>query len=377
MANKRKMIDGVETSKFSREELEEFAYKLKEANDREREERNYFQTERDKFRTYWEITRSELETTKAALQNRDRQLEEADEKNAEELRFYRQKVKHLQYEHQNSLNDSQAETLIAFKKVQDQFTTQEKELLQDKRKLRGMLKEQELSGLDQIKAIKLQGSEEIGKARVQFEARAKELEIRYEKKFSDLIQHLTSKYEMEISEVEERKNGHISELIKHHEKSFNEMRNYYNDITLNNLTLISTLKDEMEKLRKINDRMTKQVSDLTAELKRLKIPLSKADETINDLKRQLVNYERDKITLSNTKVVLAQKDKECKDLRWSYDALELRFETLQKERDELHNRFVNAVLEVQQKTSKILHTYKKLMFRCIQIANYPIRSGFQ
>ncbi|CAH1106674.1 unnamed protein product [Psylliodes chrysocephalus] len=113
MANKRKMIDGVETSKFSREELEEFAYKLKAANDREREERNYFQTERDKFRTYWEITRSELETTKAALQNRNRQLEEADEKNAEELRFYKQKVKYLQYEHQNSLN----ETLIAFKKV--------------------------------------------------------------------------------------------------------------------------------------------------------------------------------------------------------------------------------------------------------------------
>lgn len=47
---------------------------------------------------------------------------------------------------------------------------------------------------------------------------------------------------MEISEVEERKNSHISDLVKHHEKAFNEMKNYYNDITLNNLALISALK---------------------------------------------------------------------------------------------------------------------------------------
>lgn len=47
---------------------------------------------------------------------------------------------------------------------------------------------------------------------------------------------------MEMFEVEERKNAQITELTKSHEKAFNEMRNYYNDITLNNLALISSLK---------------------------------------------------------------------------------------------------------------------------------------
>lgn len=47
---------------------------------------------------------------------------------------------------------------------------------------------------------------------------------------------------MEVSEVEERKNNHISTLTKNHEKAFTEMKNYYNDITLNNLALISSLK---------------------------------------------------------------------------------------------------------------------------------------
>lgn len=47
---------------------------------------------------------------------------------------------------------------------------------------------------------------------------------------------------MEMSEVEERKNNQINELTQHHERAFNELKNYYNDITLNNLALISSLK---------------------------------------------------------------------------------------------------------------------------------------
>lgn len=47
---------------------------------------------------------------------------------------------------------------------------------------------------------------------------------------------------MEITEVEERKNTQIANLIKNHENAFTEMKNYYNDITLNNLSLIKSMK---------------------------------------------------------------------------------------------------------------------------------------
>ncbi len=46
----------------------------------------------------------------------------------------------------------------------------------------------------------------------------------------------------EIHEVEERKNSQINTLMKNHEKAFSDIKNYYNDITLNNLALINTLK---------------------------------------------------------------------------------------------------------------------------------------
>ncbi|KAJ8927753.1 hypothetical protein NQ314_019757 [Rhamnusium bicolor] len=267
---------------MTREQLEVFCLRIKEENEREREERNFFQMERDKIRTFWEITRSELEEARAKLRNKDRQIEEAAEKNEDELKFYKQKVKHLQYEHQNNLTDCKAEAL--------------------------------------------QQSEELSKARNEFEGRAKELELKYEKKFADLKTQLNTKHDMEIAEVEERKNNQISELTQHHEKAFNEMKNYYNDITLNNLALISSLKDQMEVLRKQNERMTKQVADLTADNKKLTGPLLQAQNDVLEFKRQLQNYEKDKISLANTKAILSQTLKDLQDLQWSYDALELRFE---------------------------------------------------
>lgn len=75
-----------------------------------------------------------------------------------------------------------------------------------------------------------------------FESEAVELEQKYEQKLTSQYESLTLKHRMEITEVEERKNAQIANLIKNHENAFNEMKNYYNDITLNNLSLIKSMK---------------------------------------------------------------------------------------------------------------------------------------
>ncbi|XP_044262326.1 dynein regulatory complex subunit 4 [Tribolium madens] len=346
------IIDGVDTTQMTREQLEVFCHRIKEENEREREERNFFQLERDKLRTFWEITKNELEEAKAKLRNKDRQIEEAAEKNDEELKFYKQKVKHLQYEHQNNLTECKAEALVSLKMSQDDHTEQERELLRDKRDLKAQIREQEVAHQDQIKSLKLQHSEEISNIRNQFELKEKELENKYEKKFADLKQELNIKHTMEMSELEERKNNQITDLTKHHEKVFNEMKNYYNDITLNNLALISSLKDQMEVLRKQNERMSKQVADITAENKRLTEPLKQAQIDVAEYKRQLEHYEKDKLSLANTKAKLSTTKQELDDLRWANDALQLRFEKLEAEKDELSRRFIDAILDVQQKTGQ-------------------------
>jgi membrane protease subunit (stomatin/prohibitin family) len=49
----------------------------------------------------------------------------------------------------------------------------------------------------------------------------------------------------EVHEIEERKDEHINELMRKHEKAFSEIKTYYNDITHNNLELIKNLKEDL------------------------------------------------------------------------------------------------------------------------------------
>lgn len=60
-------VDGVDTTKMNREQLEIYVHKILEEMEREREERNFFQLERDKLRTFWEITRHQLDETRAVV----------------------------------------------------------------------------------------------------------------------------------------------------------------------------------------------------------------------------------------------------------------------------------------------------------------------
>ena len=77
---------------------------------KEAEDRNYMQLERDKINEFWEITKAELEERKAELRNRDRDAEELEEKHQVEIKVYKQKVKHLLYEHQNTITTLKADT---------------------------------------------------------------------------------------------------------------------------------------------------------------------------------------------------------------------------------------------------------------------------
>ena len=84
--------------------------------------------------------------------------------------------------------------------------------------------------------------QEITRLRDAFEREAKEIEQKYEKKMRALRDELDLRRKTEIHEIEERKNSQINTLMKNHEKAFSDIKNYYNDITLNNLALINSLK---------------------------------------------------------------------------------------------------------------------------------------
>eukprot|EP00967_Tisochrysis_lutea_P019171 scaffold21757_cov18-Tisochrysis_lutea.AAC.1 len=96
----------------------------------------------DKINAFWEITKKDLDDKKAELRNKDREMEEMEERHQVEIKVYKQKVKHLLYEHQNNITTLKADGELALKLQQDEFRKREAELARDKRDLKMKLKEQ-------------------------------------------------------------------------------------------------------------------------------------------------------------------------------------------------------------------------------------------
>ena len=71
----------------------------------------------------------------------------------------------------------------------------------------------------------------------------------YEQKLENLREELQLRMKVEIHEIEERKNQHINDLMRNHQEAFKEMKEYYNDITKENLELIKMHKEKLVDIR--------------------------------------------------------------------------------------------------------------------------------
>lgn len=355
------VIEGISTEEMTKEQLEEHIVNIREELDREREERNYFQLERDKINTFWEITKRQLDEKKAELRNKDREMEDSEERHQVEIKVMKQKVKHLLYEHQNNLAQLKSEAQLELKINNESNDDGQSGLRYDKRNLKISMKEQELSHEDVIRNLKKSHDSFITNLREEFQNQAKEIEEKYEKKLKYLRDELDIRRKTEIHEIEERKNQQINTLMRNHEKAFSDIKNYYNDITLNNLSLINTLKTEIEDIKKQRERLEKQMAEIQTENKKLVEPLHKANDQVADLQRHLSSYDKDKVLLASTKLRLKDTEENYSKLEWEHEVFNQRFDNTVKERDELYKKFVKAIHDVQQKSNlKNLLLEKKL-----------------
>ena len=317
---------------------------------RESEYRNYMQLERDKINAFWEITRTELEDRKAELRNKDREMEEMEERHEIELKVYKQKVKHLLFEHQSNITTLKADGEAALTAMNDGAIEREGVLTMDKRALKQDLKEMELAHEDMVRHLRLNHAKEISKIRKEFEDNARALQVKYEKKQRNLRDEQDLRRKQEVHEIEERKNAHINELMRRHEKAFAEIKNYYNDITHNNLDLIKTLKDDVAEMKKKESANEKLMYEIAQENKRLAEPLTRALKEVETLRHQLADHDKDKASLAQTRARFAESERKLKNLEWEHEVMEQRFAQVEAERDDLYNKFETAIYDVQQKT---------------------------
>ncbi|KAH8060073.1 positive regulation of protein localization to cilium [Aureococcus anophagefferens] len=316
-------VNEIEEADRKQKAAKAFGY-FKETQKEERDF-NEFQQQREKLNYFW----IDLE-----------------EKHQVEIKVYKQRVKHLLYEHQNEITRRKTGAETALKLSQDDHRLDEVELKSDRRALKLELKETELTHDDFLKSLKQEHDRNITNLRHEFERKASEVQRNYEKKTKAVRERLEERRKRETLAIEHAKNVHIEALMKAHEKAFAEIKNYYNDITHNNLDLIKSLKEEVGEMRRKEQQDEKQMEHIAQENRRMSEPFKKAREDVDELRAELARYEREKGELRGAKARLLVVESQFGALRWEDEVLRQRHAEVAAQKDALSSRFTAVAAEL-------------------------------
>ena len=350
-------------------EIEETERKLKAAKafsyfkETQKEERDFneFQQQREKLNYFWIVEKKKLEDKKAELRNKERELQDLEEKHQVEIKVYKQRVKHLLYENTNELTQKKIEVESRLKILQDDDRENEIESKGDRRVLKLQVKEMELSHDDLLKSLKEDHDKTISSLRHEFERKSSEVRRNYEKRTKVAREKLEDERKKETQQIEHSKNVHIEALMKAHMKAFADIKNYYNDITHNNLDLIKSLKDEVADMRKKEQQDEKQMETIAQENRRMSEPFKQARADVDDLKEELERYDKEKTDLRTAKARLLVVESHLRSLQWEHEVARQQYNDVLHQRDALRSKFASVAADVKQKAQfKSLLLEKKL-----------------
>ena len=89
---------------------------------------------------------------------------------------------------------------------------------------------------------------------------------------------------------------HINELMKNHEEAFAELKNYYNEITRDNIKLIKENRNEIKKINEESEKNKKKIFELRNSNNELKEPLKRDTLERDKLKSLLRQFEKHKMS---------------------------------------------------------------------------------
>lgn len=294
------IIEGVDILEVTFSKLQELTLRLFEKLLNSREERITLQIERDKLRAFWEITRQEIDLCRSTNIIQDNDLQETETERCRLLKEIDQELKYVGYQHKQNITVQNKADMAMFAFAENVMSEEEILLLGEKKNFKEKLREMKFENEDQLRSIREQNLENFTEVKISTKNKLIDMQIKMNSYFNRIIDQLTLKHEMEMSEIEERKNGHITELKDIHKYQCLELKGYYNSVTKENLAVISSLKDSIDRIKHKETEMAKEVEIITTENENMKEPLAQTLAQVKELRRILGNYERDLDCLYST-----------------------------------------------------------------------------
>lgn len=325
------------------------ADRLFKTTQKEEQDFNEFQQQREKLNYFWIVEKKKLEDKKGGLRNKERELQDLEEKHSMEIKMYKQRLKHLLHEHQNEVTRKKIEAESALKIAQDDDRLAEADVRGDKRITASSVRSLDVSHEEYLRALRREQDHTLTLLRYEFERRATEIQRSFEARTKKTRERMERRRKEEIKLIEDKKNVKIETLIGDHQRAFADIKNYYNDITHNNLDLIKSLKEEVKELEGEERKDELRLADKVAENKKLSAPLKRLQSEKIRLESERQEYAVEKQELLRVKASLAVAEDEYRGLKWEHEVLTQRHLSLQGEVADLNGRFVTSVFDVKQK----------------------------
>ena len=325
----------------------------KDALDDKAGRRLHAQLERDMLFQIIENSKTQMETLAKAETAKVEEFEQEHAKHLSSIQAYQQKLKQLDYENEKRGEALELEGREDHEREAETHAQRLAAVREESRGLKEDYAKLQAKALRQVlkKQHQLHGMLET--TRKDLQAGIARYEARNEAQFNDLRNELELKLKAEIHEIEERKNFHINELIKDHERAYDELKRFYNTITIENLALIKSQKEELELSREKKTANAKKLAELRENNEKFARKKAESEKMINDLKHKVKQYHKDKISLSNLKIKLKSLTESLNKLLLEKAALEKKFDDVVCEIADAKGGYVRGMLEVSQGANEV------------------------
>lgn len=312
---------------------------------------NYFQLERDRIVSFWDLSKKQLEDVKEKLREKEQCKAELEDRHDIVKKVFKQKIRHLLYEHQLQLSSAKEEAERSLMAKEEEYRQLENSRRRNIRDAKLFDREIEIRHREQRQALVAQQDKEITEQQMQFERELKEIHLKYEQMIKSVREDLDQSRREEIRELEKRKEQHVVELRNMHERTFKEIRDYYSEITSNNLETIRTLKDEVYARKRTEAHNEKAMYEVAQRNKKLTEPLAHLQRQKKDLELELANYLSDKAKLQNLKASVKETEQDYQTLSWEHEVLLQRYTKLVEDRDIILNKYNRMLQDIQRKST--------------------------
>lgn len=338
-----------EYMKMDGQTLENKIKSLKERLTDSKMKRNLIQIEKDMIHDFYSNTKNEIGEIESNVNNYETQMEKMEEQHKVMIKVYMQKVKHLEYEHGHDCDTVKLNAEQAMKDEKDYNVGTEKNMHKDKQEKKIQYGDNENAALSTIEETEEKLRGEIKEIEGVLKQSKASLIKGYELKLDQLKKELELRMKVEIHEIEERKNQHYNDLMKNHENAFRDMKDYYNDITRENLKLITAHRENLADVQNNIKQNQVHIDSLKITNKQLEVPLNEIKDKRNELKKQLATYEKDQMSLRNAKAQYIVLKNKVRDLEVMKKELDEKSDKVEKEKNDMFGKFEVAVDQLQGK----------------------------